>query len=407
MGDRRGLAFSGGVAIGGREALISLEVELKLAATAADLVAATNALAAIARCSVAVRRTLVSTYFDTPDLALQQAGSSLRVREDGGAFVQSLKTVDLAGADLLARGEWEDPVAENLPDPQATHSGSRLPAEVAGALHPLFVTEVSRETIEIEPAPGTLIEAAVDAGQIRAIGSGRCEPISEIELELKSGDPAALYDLALRLLETAPLRIETRSKSERGYRLVAAAGEGPPAVQAEPLAFDPRMVVEEAVRSIGRSCLTHMLRNEPAALAGRAEGVHQMRVAVRRLRSLLAAVKQLLPEDARSAVGKAMAQLAAPLGPARNLDVFATELLAPLRVEHPAEPGWDVLAKEAERARADAHDRVDKEILSPRHAAAVLQLLRWFESRGWRQPYAPERIRGAGGADRRDRARHP
>jgi triphosphatase len=367
---------------------------LKLAAAAADLDAARGVLAAIAPCSVPVRRTLVSTYFDTPDFALRQAGSTLRVRDDGASFVQSLKTVDPGGTDLLARGEWEDPVAENRPDPQATHSGARLPEGVGGALHPLFVTEVTRETVEIKPAPGTLIEAAVDTGQIRAIVSGRTEPISEIELELKSGDPAALYDLALRLLETVPLRIETRSKSERGYRLVAASGEAPPAVQAEPVAFDPRMVVEEAVRSIGRSCLTHMLRNEPAALAGRAEGVHQMRVAVRRLRSLLSALKRLLPDDERSAVGKAMSQLAAPLGPARNLDVFATELLAPLRVEHPAEPGWDVLAKETERARADAHDRVDQEILSPRHAAAVLQLLRWFESRGWRQPCAPERAEG-------------
>jgi CHAD domain-containing protein len=149
------------------------------------------------------------------------------------------------------------------------------------------------------------------------------------------------------------------------------------------------MVIEEAVRYIGRSCLTHMLRNEPAALAGQPEGVHQMRVAMRRLRSLLAAVKQLLPEDARRAIGEDMAGIAAPLGPARNLDVFATELLCPLHVEHPAEPGWEALASETERARARAHRRVDEEILAPGHTAAVLRLLRWFEGRGWRTRLAP------------------
>jgi triphosphatase len=340
--------------------------------------------------SATVRRTLVATYFDTPDLALKQARATLRVREEEGRFVQTLKTADPSGADLLARGEWEDPVAENRPDPQAPHSGSRLPQGLADDLQPLFVTEVTRETIEIEPFPGTVIEAAIDIGEIRAIDNGQTEPISEIELELESGDPTALHDLALKLLETAPLRIETRSKSERGYRLVEAAGAPPPAAHAEPLSLDPRMIVEETMRSIGRACLAHMLRNEPATLAGQPEGVHQMRVALRRLRSLLSAVKKLLPEDVRRAVADELAGLAAPLAPARNLDVFAGELLCPLHAAHAAEPGWDTLATAAERARAEAHDRVGKEVLSPQHTATVLRLLRWFEGRGWRAPQAPE-----------------
>jgi inorganic triphosphatase YgiF len=387
VGDRHGLAFAGDIAIRGGEApVISIEVELKLAVAAADLAALTRALVAMMPGAVTVRRALVATYFDTSDLALRQAGSTLRLREQDGCFVQTFKTADFGGANLLARGEWQDTVAENRPDPQAPHSGPHLPEEVACNLKPLFVTEVSRETVVIEPSPETRIEAAIDTGEIRAIDNGRSEPISEIELELEYGDPTALFDLALRLLETAPVRIETRSKSERGYRLVAAA-EPPPAVHAEPPSLDPRMVIEEAMRRVGCSCLTHMLRNEPAALAGQPEGVHQMRVAVRRLRSLLSAVKKLLPEDALRPVADELAGLAAPLGPARNLDVFAGELLLPLRVAHAGgEPGWEPLAAAAERARAEAYIQVDKEILSPRHTGAALRLLRWFEGRGWRSP---------------------
>jgi triphosphatase len=370
--------------------LISIEIELKLAAAAADRAELKRALVAMASGSATVRRTLVTTYYDTPDLALKQAGSTLRVRDEGGRFVQTLKTADLAGAGLLARGEWEDPLAENRPDPQAPQSGSRLPAGVAGDLRPLFVTEVIRETIVIEPVPGTRIEAAVDTGEIRALDSGRTEPISELELELESGDPAALYDLALRLLETAPLRIATRSKSGRGYRLVEGVEAPLRAVHAEPVTLDSGMAVEEVLQNIGRSCLFHLLRNEPAALAGQPEAVHQMRVALRRLRSLLSAVKKLLPEDERRAVADELAGLAAPLGPARNLDVFAAELLRPLRVGRADEPGWDDLATAAERARAAAYDRVGKEILSPRRTGVVLRLLRWFEGRGWRAPQAPE-----------------
>ncbi len=339
-----------------------------------------------------IRRRLVSTYFDTPDLALRRAGSTLRVRDEGGRFTQTLKSADLEGANLLARGEWEDKVAANRPDPLAPRSGSRLPQGVAGRLCALFVTEVARETIEIEPSPGTRVEAAIDTGEIRAIGgasSGPAAPISEVELELKGGNPAALYDLALKLLATAPLRIDPRSKSDRGYGLVGGETQ-PAAVRAEGVALDPAMSVETVVQSIGRSCLTHLLRNEPAALAGQPEGVHQMRVALRRLRSLLSAVKTLLPRDERRAVAEQLAGLAAPLGPARNFDVFAAELMQPLHRKHQGERGWGELSAAVERMRDAAHDRVKEEILSARHTETVLRLLRWFDGYGWRASEAAE-----------------
>ena len=363
--------------------MISTEVELKLAVRAEDLPELRRALAALAPGAATVRRHLVATYFDTPDLALKRAGSSLRVRNEEGRLVQTLKTADIGGANLLARGEWEDTVGDNRPDPQAPNSGSRLPDGAAGDLHPLFVTDIIREIIEIEPAPGMRVEAAIDVGEIRTLDGGRSEPIGELELELESGDPAALYDLALGLLEAAPLRLEARSKAERGYRLVAG-DEASEAVHAAPVPLDPGMSAEEALQRIGRAGLVHLLRNEPAALAGRPEGVHQIRIAVRRLRSLLSAVKGLLSDDERRRAAGELAGLAGHLGPARNLDVFAGELLAPMRDDGAAEPGWDDLLAIAERERAAAYDRVRQEILSPQHTRAVLRLLRWFEGRGWR-----------------------
>lgn len=376
----------------GGEGSISIEVELKLAANAADLGDLKRALTALAPDAPTVRRNLVSTYFDTADLALQQAGATLRVRDEDGRFTQTLKMADPQGTNLLARGEWEDRIAENRPDAAAPHSGSRLPEGVAGRLCALFVTEVARETIDIEPSPATRVEAAIDTGEIRvigALGGGPAAPISEIELELKSGDPAALYELALTLLATAPLRIDPRSKSERGYAL-ARAETHPTAVRGGAVALDPAMTAETVLQSIGRSCLADLLRNEPAALAGEPEGVHQMRVAVRRLRSLLSALKKLLPRDERRAVAEQLAGLAAPLGPARNLDVFDAELMQPLHRRHHGEPGWDELSAAVERARNAAYDRVKAEISSARHAETVLRLLRWFDGCAWREAEASE-----------------
>jgi triphosphatase len=365
------------------EVPISLEVELKLTVDPADLPKLREALGVLAPGSATTARTLVSTYFETPDRKLRRAGSILRVREQDGHFIQTLKTEDPEGANLLARGEWEDPVADNWPDPQAAQSGPHLPDGAADGLRALFVTEVDRLTVDVEPLPGTLIEAAIDRGQVRAVDNGRNWTLSELELELKEGDPAALYDVALALLETVPLRVDLRSKSERGYRLADGDDAEPAAVSAGPVALGPDMTVEEALQRVGRACLGHLLRNEPAALAGGVEGVHQMRVAMRRLGSMLSAVKKLLPEAERRWVADEIRVLTEALGPARNLDVFATELLPPARSEAPDQPGWDELAAAAARARDAAHRRVADEIRSPRHAATILRLLRWFEGRGW------------------------
>jgi len=277
--------------------------------------------------SAGVPSRLISTYYDTPDLALKRRGLSLRVREQGGRFIQTVKTTNPGGIDILKRGEWEDELAEARPDPYAAQSGEHLPEGISGDLQPLFATDVTRTTFAIKPASATRIEAAIDQGEIRAAGNGGIEPISEVELELKSGEPAALYDVALQLLDVAAIRIEPRSKSERGYRLGDETAATPSVVHAAPVALDPVMTVEAALQEIGRACLTHLLHNETAALAMNPEGVHQMRVAVRRIRSAISGFKKLLPAADRRRVSGKLTWLVDILGRARNLDVFAT--LAP------------------------------------------------------------------------------
>ena len=346
----------------------------------------------MAMARVSAQEGLTSTYYDTPDSALKQRGLTLRVRDQGGDFLQTVKQGDLGAGDLLSRGEWEDRVAKGRPDPDAAQSGPRLPEGAAADLRQFFVTEVTRTIFAIEPLPGTEIEAAVDEGEIRAADEDRAEPISEVELELKDGDAAALYDLAAQLVEVAPLRIETRSKSERGYRLVEGGDAAPPAVHAEPLGLDPEMTVEAALQKIGRGCLAQLLRNEPAVLSGQPEGVHQMRVAVRRLRSAISSLKRFLPQEDVHWVTEELRWLSGTLGPARNLDVFATELVPPARTGLPDEPGWDDLAAALDRLRVAAYDQISQAILSQRYTASMLRLLRWFEGSGWRRRSASDEL---------------
>lgn len=372
-----------------RETEISTETELKLSARPADLPRLRHALLEIASDAVGVQQRLLSTYYDTPELLLKKRALTLRVREEGGRFVQTVKAGDVAGADVLSRGEWEDPLDGDRPELQAPQSGPYLPQHIGEDLRPLFVTEVTRTIVEIEPSPGTRIEAAIDEGEIRVSGGEHSERIAELELELKSGDAAALYDIALRLLETAPIRIETRSKSERGYRL-AEGGEAPPEpVRAQPVALDPEMTVGAALQQIGRNGMAQLLRNEPAVLAGQPEGIHQMRVAMRRIRSAVSSLRKTLPAEDRRWVEEELGRIGGALGPVRNIDVFATELLPAARAGLPEKAGSDELAETLGRLREGGYDRVKEAILSEQYADATLRLLRWFETRGRDNPSPP------------------
>ena len=98
------------------------------------------------------------------------------------------------------------------------------------ALVPVFATRVRGHARQLD-LPDASVEIAFDEGMIEA--GGRQEALSEIELELKSGNAGILFDLGAQLLDAAPLQVGTRSKAERGYALAFDVVQ--PAAKAEPL----------------------------------------------------------------------------------------------------------------------------------------------------------------------------
>ncbi len=143
--------------------------------------------------------------------------------------------------------------------------------------------------------------------------------------------------------------------------------------------LDPALGRDEALRRIGRACLAHYLRHEPAALAGRPEGVHQMRVALRRLRSALGAFGKALPTADRHLLAGELRRLDDVLAPLRNLDVLPSELLPPVCAALSGAPGLDALAAALSAARRAAQHRIAVQLRSPRNGAAMLSLMHWFE----------------------------
>lgn len=363
------------------------EIELKLRVAPDDMPRLRAAKRLADSAGKAGSKMLDSTYFDTDDLRLQAQGLSLRVRKQGRSFVQTLKSAPTGQGGALRRGEWETPVSGDQPDLSALPDPSVLldavgPLEAA-ALRPVFSTHVRRSVRLLTPADGVEVEVAIDEGEIRT-PSGRTLPLSELELELKAGtDTAPLYALAQALNETVPLRVETRTKSERGYDL--AAGLGARWSKASRLELSPEITVEQALAGIVRHCIGHMVANEAVALEGvESEGVHQMRVALRRLRSALSLFKPFLPPEQLDRLVAEVKWLAGSLGAARDWDVFLEELLVPVLQAFPGDAGLAALEEAAGECRRRGYAGVRAAVDSPRYTALLLTLGAWVDGRGWR-----------------------
>jgi triphosphatase len=368
------------------------EVGLRLASTAGDLPQLGQALLDMSGPKPAERTTLTSTYYDTAGGRLKRDGLVLQVRKQNGQFTRMVIRADVKGEQPLAHREWEYVIDGERPDLRAPDGSAHLPEVLSDPeLRARFTTVVQRTQFVLEPDATTHIAGAVDEGEIRTAESERTEPICEVGLQLKRGDPAALYRAGLRLLEIAPLRIELNSKAERGYRLLESATAKPQAQYSLPLGLKPNMTVEESLREFGLGCLTLFLRNERAALADVSDGVHQMRVAVRRLRSVVATMRRMLPSQQYEWVSEELRWMADALGPARNWDVFSSSLLASVRSALGSEQDLGELCRICEQERHSAHQRANAAIRSRQYTAALLKLSQWFASCSWRnQPVSQQ-----------------
>lgn len=376
------------------------ETELKLIVRPEDLAKLRQAPALAARSKGrAVTRTLASTYYDTPDMDLSARLVTLRVRKQGEHFIQTLKAGSAAGG--ITRPEWEWPVAG--PDPDLTvivepEALAQLGTVSADMLKPVFASHV-RRTIRIVNGGDTAIEVAFDQGEIRT-PEGGAVPLSEVELELKQGSPAALFDLALDLAKVAPVRVEMRTKAARGYALAAGRIDG--WSKADKLDLSPAATVEGTLCQIVRSCLFHFTANEACSLKGEdPEGVHQMRVALRRLRSALSLFRPFVPPEQHAWLVGEVKWLAGALGQARDWDVFSEELLDPVRQAFPDNghtgtlpADLEALAAAARARRERAYEGVRAAIGSERYTQFQLRLGAWLEAKGWRaQPVNEQSVR--------------
>jgi inorganic triphosphatase YgiF len=203
-----------------------METELKLSLSAPDL---PRLLAHPLLTPTGGTLRLLNTYFDTPELALQQRRMAVRERLAGEQWLLTVKTTGQSQNGLSRRLEWEGPTTPGALQFDPLVDDAALAQDLMAlrpTLRALFCTDFERQRWVIAHA-GAQIEVALDQGRIHVPGTDLGEPLLELELELLSGPEEALLALAevLRQTPKGPVMLvpSDASKAQRGMSLWARA----------------------------------------------------------------------------------------------------------------------------------------------------------------------------------------
>jgi len=366
------------------------EIELKLSlpgANRADLAKCLALMPLLAR-RKASKQSLHNIYYDTPDQFLRQQRAVLRLRRVGNEsdpqWLQTLKTGASDSSALSRRGEWEVAIpgpALNLEALKLTAWADIDPEErLFKDLAPCFSTSFERTSWQVRKRDGTWVEIALDIGQIAA--DGKHAPICEIELELKAGKPAALFDIAREIAQVVSVLPANQSKSERGFLLAQDNPDESQRVQISRI--NPHVAKTELAQLLLRDMFATFTTNlNVLCTSDDPEVVHQTRVGWRRFKSGLRLFAKIARRsDAPTQLD--LKPLLLCLGRLRNLEVALTETLPSLSERYGAgntrrTKSWQALTSELALAAIAERKAVRQALQEPSVGANLLSILEWLE----------------------------
>ncbi len=362
---------------------MAIETELKLRIAPEQLVKLKrNALLKAHAVTRPVTRRLYNIYYDTPKLELHRSEMALRLRHAGRQWLQTLKGGGSVKGGLHQRNEWEVQVRGPALDfslPEMEEWDIHLGPSLRKKLRPVFVTDFSRNSRMLH-WQGAQIELCMDQGKIST--EQDCVALCELELELKSGEPQKLFELALAFLEIVPFELEAVSKAEQGYRLLSGYIEHP--VKGVTPTLRRADTLADALRALIWACLQHFQANLPGAMStDDAEYLHQMRVALRRLRVVLRMAERACADRELAVLRKDISDLAAALGPVREWDVFIAETLQPMCQRMTGHDGLQVLLAVSERKRASCYAGLRSEVQARELQRMLLRFAIWMTDADW------------------------
>ena len=315
---------------------------------------------------------LHSRYFDTDDRQLRDSNISLRTRSDGHTIVQTVKVLKRP-SDAVSRCEWETLVPDPVPDPSLVIDPTLPPSFrklTSADLQPVFDVDVRRETRRLT-CERARIDVSLDKGAVVA-GNER-QALHEVELELVDGELDALFSEAQRISDEIDGRLHARTKADMGYAL--GKTDRRHWSRAPKLRLGAEMTAGESFRLIVLNSLAHLTANDDCArLNLHIEGVHQCRIALRRLRSAIRIYRPFLRRKRIEPLSEAVGWLGKVLGAARDLDVLQSELLQPaVDALDEAEQLAPLIAR-VEQRRNEAYKAVSEALASSRYRHLLIEL---------------------------------
>ena len=277
--------------------------------------------------------THVDQYFDTPGWSILAAGWACRVRHRPDDDKLTLKSLHGGNGNVFVRAEISQATGIHTNDAQL-RPGSGPVSDTLGdiILDGATAAELfrisSRRTVYDLGKPGTPpVHIELDLDESRIEAETRTEKatgilnFTELEIELKSGSAEDLESAATLLHDEAGLMPAQYSKFERGLQ---AAGLEIDELLAGPKTtpMDEGEPVLKLLYAYFAEQLAIIRRQHPRALEGiDPEGVHQMRVAMRRMRAVMRAFRGIVGDDVVSHFNGELRWLARNLGRARDADV--------------------------------------------------------------------------------------
>lgn len=355
---------------------MSFETELKFRIPAGSLEPLRKALGT----KSAKTSLLEAFYYDTSAAALASARMALRLRcetfEGASHWEQTLKG---EGPSALQRLEHNVAfqsqnrpaldIRRHAPSPAGKALGRLLKNADSLDLEELYHTSI-RRTRRILSREGARIEIALDEGHIQA--GSRQIPVCEVEFELLRGDLPAFINAVQTWVERFQLQLDTRSKSARGHWLAHGQTIFPP-TKSQPLDLRGAATPEDALRAMLNNTLSHVLANasQLSDVHTGTEHLHQLRVGLRRLRTVLRVYGHLAPLAGHDQAA-ALASLFQKLGAMRDLDAMAESLWPALHA------AGAPLVEPTESARKDPPPEPAPMLRSPEVQALWLGLISSF-----------------------------
>jgi len=335
-----------------------------------------------------VTRKLRTIYYDTADFRLKELGIAFRIRRVGRTWLQTIKARGEMKGGLSEAIEIEAPVRAGRPDLLAIADlelQRTIVDAIGGAeLNPVLETAMQRMSQEVRLGD-TYAELAFDTGTI-TVGE-RSAPWTEIEFELIEGHAPVLFDIVKSLFPAGGLRFSRKSKAARGFMLMEKGIVEEPVAprNAKDVGARSSDKAEEAALRVLDDCVDQVGANmEAVRLLDDAEGAHQLRVGLRRLRSAFELFGPILRNDEMERLEGEAKWLAADVGRLRDLDACGADVVEPQMKSHPDETELAALRLRLNRRADIVRGEVRATLVSERAQGFLLDLAKFVATKSWR-----------------------